>query len=124
MRRTTDGQKLPNFEAIVEILIRRGLASSAREAAEMVGAGHVLVQQRGQDTRLRFATVTCPTESFRYNEPVKVLKAEYGTRKKRTTRRQPDSRGRSCPQLDPITGYDIQFLRACGIAIEPIGGRA
>jgi len=124
MRTTTDGQELPHFETIAAILVRRGLASSAREAGELVRAGNVLVAKRDDLVSeagyfpMRLTTVTDPKERFRYNEPVKVSKAKYGSRKKKATRRQATLTRLS--ELYPITAYDIRFLRGCCIAIEPI----
>lgn len=50
------------FQAIVDILVRRGMASSTDEAAAMIEAGAVRTQR---------GIVTNPEEQFRYNEPLK-----------------------------------------------------
>ncbi|SPE30104.1 hypothetical protein SBA5_750009 [Candidatus Sulfotelmatomonas gaucii] len=55
------------LETLSEILVRRGLAASFKEAEAMIRAGRVEIPQ-GYKQRV----ITDPKEKFRYNEPIKL----------------------------------------------------
>jgi hypothetical protein len=62
----TKTEKLPLRQKITEILVRRGLASSLREAEAMVRNDEVLTPQSG-------GIVIDPDATYRFNEPIRIL---------------------------------------------------
>ena len=62
---STGKRKLPLFQSLAEILVRRGLAASVEQAAAMVRNGKFSIPEHG-------GVVTDPDEQFRTSVPIKL----------------------------------------------------
>jgi len=112
-----------HFQTIIQILVRRGLASSPAQAIEMVRAGKVVILEHDDaqwPVRRRPTVVTDLKETYRFNEPVTIVGETSKPRGKRIPRRE---FARYMASTLALTPQDVRFLKSLRIATEGSEGQ-